>query len=295
MKTNTPKTHFYMRKIDNLLNVQKIVTVHYQDLYKGYSSPEEKHDFWEIIYADKGNAYIVTDGAPHLLKRGETYFIPPNLPHYVECRGYEPNIFIISFVCRSEGLRFFADRVVAVPENLSYLLENVLAEARGTFVLPDFDPDLKKLELREHPNMGGEQVIKNSLELLLIYLLRQGENQASPQEFFVSKIASSGELQDEIVRYLSAHVYGTFSLEELCGELHYGKTHLCTFFKKQTGKTIYQTYLKLKTDEAKKLIRRKLSFTEASEKLGFDSLSHFNYVFKSYAGMTPGEYKRSIN
>lgn len=295
MKTKPPKARFYMRKIDNLLNVQKIVTVHYQDLFKGYSSPEEKHDFWEIIYADKGNAYIVTDGAPHLLKRGETYFIPPNLPHYVECRGYEPNIFIISFVCRSEGLRFFADRVVAVPDNLSYLLENVLAEARGTFLLPDFDPDLKKLELREHPNMGGEQVIKNSLELLLIYLLRQSENQASPQEFFVSKIASSGALQDEIVRYLSAHVYGTFSLDELCAELHYGKTHLCTFFKKQTGKTIYQTYLKLKTDEAKKLIRRKSTFTDAAEKLGFDSLSHFNYVFKHYAGMTPGEYKRSIN
>ena len=179
-------------------------------------------------------------------------------------------------------------------ENLSYLLENILAEARETFVLPDFDPDLKKLELRDKPNIGGEQVIKNSLELLLIYLLRQGENQASPQEFFVSKPASSTALQDEIVRYLSAHIYGSFSLVELCGEIHYGKTHLCTFFKKQTGKTIYQTYLKLKTDEAKKLIRRKTSFSEIAERLGFDSLSHFNYVFKHYAGMTPGEYKRSI-
>lgn len=57
-------------------------------------------------------------------------------------------------------------------------------------------------------------------------------------------------------------MYGTFSLDELCAEIHYGKTHLCTFFKKQTGKTIYRTYLKLKTDEAKKLIRRKVSFTE---------------------------------
>lgn len=293
---NAPRrTRFYMRRIDNLLNVQKIVTIHYQELFKGYASPEETHDFWEMIYTDKGNACVITDGVPHLLKQGETYFIPPNLPHYVECRDFEPNIFIISFVCRSEGLRFFADRAVAVPENLSYLLENVLAEARDTFVLPDFDPALKKLELKEKPNMGGEQVIKNSLELLLIYLLRQCENQSSPQEFFVSKIASSGELQDEIVRYLSARVYGTFSLDELCAEIHYGKTHLCTFFKKQTGKTIYRTYLKLKTDEAKKLIRRKVSFTEIAERLCFDSLPHFNYIFKSCTGMTPGEYKKSIN
>ena len=156
---NAPRrTRFYMRRIDNLLNVQKIVTIHYQELFKGYASPEETHDFWEMIYTDKGNACVITGGVPHLLKQGETYFIPPNLPHYVECRDFEPNIFIISFACRSEGLRFFADRAVAVPENLSYLLENVLAEARGTFVLPDFDPALKKLELKEKPNMGGEQL-----------------------------------------------------------------------------------------------------------------------------------------
>lgn len=168
MEKKKAATRFYMRKIDNLLNVQKIVTIHYQELEKNYAAKEEKHDFWEMIYADKGNTYVVTDGVFHLLKQGETYFIPPNLPHYVACLENEPNIFIISFSCRSESIRFFADRTVAVPANLSYLLENVLAEARETFVLPDFDPALKKLELREKPNIGGEQVIKNSLELLMI-------------------------------------------------------------------------------------------------------------------------------
>lgn len=291
----TKTAHFYMRKIDNLINVQKIVTVHYQELEKNYVAQEEKHDFWELIYADKGNIFVITGGVEHLLRQGETYFIPPNKTHYVACKENEPNIFIISFVCRSESIRFFADKSIAVPAKLSYLLENVLAEARETFILPDFDPSLTKLELKDKPNMGGEQVIKNSLELLMIYLLRNGENLSSPQEFFVSKISSSTALQDEIVRHLSAHIYGAFSLDELCDEIHYGKTHLCTFFKKQTGKTIYQTYLKLKTDEAKRLIRKKVAFSEIAEKLGFDSLAHFNYVFKRYVGMTPGEYKKSIS
>ena len=46
---------FYMHKIANLLNVQKIVTIHYQELDKTYASEEETHDFWELIYADKEN------------------------------------------------------------------------------------------------------------------------------------------------------------------------------------------------------------------------------------------------
>lgn len=58
--------------------------------------------------------------------------------------------------------------------------------------------------------------------------------------------------------------------------------------------SIYQTYLRLKVDEAKKLIRQKYTFTEVAGRLCFDSLSHFNFVFKRYTGMTPGEYKASI-
>ena len=170
-----------------------------------------------------------------------------------------------------------------------------MAEATETFILPDFDPDLTKLELRDKPNLGGEQVLKNSLELLLIYMLRHITSRESKQEFFVSKVSSSDALQDEIVCFLSAKLYEKLTLEEICEKLHYGKTYLCTFFKEKTGTTIYKTYLKLKIDEAKKLIRRKHSFPEIANDLCFDSVSHFNYVFKKYTGMTPGEYKNSIS
>ncbi|HIU58459.1 MAG TPA: helix-turn-helix transcriptional regulator [Candidatus Scatosoma pullistercoris] len=285
---------FYMHRIANLLNIQKIVTIHYQELSRNYASREESHDFWEIIYADKENLSIVLDEERVPLSQGEMIFIKPNQKHFVESGKKEPNIFIVSFECRSESMGFFCDKKFPVPENYRYLLQNIMSEATETFVIPDFDPDLKKLELRENPNLGGEQVIKNSLELLLVYLLRSASGQNSPQEFFISKISSSSDLQDEIVRILSSRLYDRFELDDLCSQLHYGKTYLCTFFREKTGMSIYRTYLRLKTDESKKLIRLKYSFSEIAEKLCFDSLSHFNYVFKKYVGMTPGEYKESI-
>ena len=173
-------------------------------------------------------------------------------------------------------------------------MQNVVAEAKDTFYIPEFDPDLNKLEIKENASLGSAQVIKNSLELFLIYLLRTLQNQNSPQEFFVSKIQSSTSLQDEIIKILAEHLYTSLSLDELCARLHYGKTYLCTFFRKKTGMSIYQTYLKLKTDEAKKLIRRKIPFNQIALRLNFDSVPHFNAIFKKYTGMTPGEYKNSI-
>ena len=294
MEQKTSRKLFYKHKISNFINVQKIVTVHYQEPEKNYVSKREQHDFWEIIYADKREVTVCMGEADYVLKQGEMIFIKPNLPHQVKCQGEEANIFIISFDCRSEGMSFFCDKRYFVPKDYRYLLQNIMSEASETFELPDFDPDLNKLELKEHPNLGGEQVLKNSLELLLIYMLRYADNQKAPQEFFVSKITSSSALQDEIVYFLSSKLYDKLTLDEICAQLHYGKTYLCSFFKQKTGMSIYQTYLKLKTDEAKKLIRRKIGFAEIAEKLCFDSVSHFNYVFKKYTGMTPGEYKASI-
>ncbi len=294
MENAKPTKKFYMHKISNLLNVQKIVTVHYQALEKNYLSVEEEHDFWEINYADKEDIFVCMDDEKVELKQGEIIFIKPNQPHFVECEDKEPNLFIISFTCRSESMNFFRDKKLAVPENYRYLLQNIMSEADGTFDLPEFDPNLNKLKLRENPNLGGEQIIKNSLETLLIYLLRSAQKHSTAQEFFVSKIADSSELEDEIVRILRGSVYGKFSLKELSAALHYGTTRLCTFFREKTGKSIYQTYLKLKLDEAKKLIRKNKSFSEISDSLCFDSISTFTFVFKKHVGMTPSEYRTSI-
>ena len=294
MEQKTKEKKFYRHKISNFLNVQKIVTVHYQETEKDYVSKDEIHDFWEIIYADKKDILVVKENETVPLRYGEMIFIKPNQPHRVECLGEEANIFIISFECRSESMSFFNDKKYRVPDEYRYLLQGIMSEATETFQLPDFDPDLHRLQLKDTPNLGGEQVLKNQLELLLIYMLRQANNQSAQQEFFVSKIASSNDLQDEIVYFLSSKIYDTLSLEELCEKLHYGKTHLCSFFKQKTGASIYQTYLRLKIDEAKKLIRRKHSFTDIASTLYFDSVAHFSYVFKKHTGMTPREYKASI-
>ncbi len=295
MERKAKPKKFYMHKISNLLNVQKIVTVHYQSLERNYVFPEEKHDFWEINYADKENVFVGLGNKKIELKQGEMLFIKPNQPHYVESGNKEPNLFIISFTTRSESMNFFRGKKYPVPENYRYLLQNIMSEAQQTFELPDFDPNLTELKLRINPNLGGEQILKNSLETLLIYLLRIAQQKApTSQGFFVSKIADSSELEDEIYKFLTSRIYGQFQLLDLTEALHYGTTHLCTFFKAKTGQSIYQTYMKLKIDEAKKLIRKHYAFSDISDLLYFDSISSFTSVFKKYVGMTPGEYRNSI-
>ena len=62
-------------KIENLLVINKIVTIHYFEFDKNFVGEAESHDFWEINYADKGQFSIVTDDKCVTLKQGEIFLI----------------------------------------------------------------------------------------------------------------------------------------------------------------------------------------------------------------------------
>ncbi len=286
---------FYTYKINGLLNITKIVTIHYQKLPKTYSFPSESHDFWEIIYCDKNEMFVTAGNETHTLKKGEIIFIAPNVEHYVLSNGLEnPNIFIVSFECRSKSMGYFKNKVFTVPDELKYLLASIMTEAKNTFVIPDFNPDLNGLVLQSDPNIGGAQIIKNNLEELLIKLIRIETAKPTSQTVFISKVDNSEALEDEIIRILERSVYGKITLDDISCELHYGKTSLCQMFKKHTGKTIISYYLELKIEESKRLIRENKTFSEIAYLLCFDSLPHFTKTFIRITSMTPREFKNSI-
>ena len=45
---------YFRHKLENLLVIDKIVTIHYFEFGKNFASEGESHDFWELVYADKG-------------------------------------------------------------------------------------------------------------------------------------------------------------------------------------------------------------------------------------------------
>ncbi len=286
---------FYMYKVSTLLSISKIVTIHYQKLAKNYVFPEEKHNFWEMIYCDKNNIYVNCDMGKTLLKKGEVIFLSPNEIHSVECdKKIDANIFIVSFVCKSKTMGYFKNKHFVVPDKLRFLLASIMGEAKDTFKIPEFNPNLQKLELKPDPNIGGAQIITNNLEELLIKLIREETSKPTSSEIFISKIENSDAIEDEIIRVLEQNIYGKVCLDQISEELHYGKTTLCKTFRQRTGKSIINYYLELKIDESKKLIRENNSFSEIANLLRFDSLPHFTKTFKRITTMTPREYKNSI-
>jgi hypothetical protein len=152
--------------------VSKIVTVLYFENSSSFVFGGESHDFWELVYVDRGTLAFTVDGQEQYLQEGEILFHKPNEYHVHTAKPtLSPDIFIISFECKNEAIRYFEDRHMPVDKSLLRFIFAIIDESKRTFDLPYSDPELKKMKLLESPALGGQQLIKNYLELLLINLL----------------------------------------------------------------------------------------------------------------------------
>ena len=287
------KTYF-QHKLSNLISVSKIVTIHDFEFDKDFKSQGESHDFWELVYAEKESLLCSADRKNITLNQGEILFHKPNEFHTLAANGKNaPNVFILSFVCKSESIKYFENKKFQLPPHLAKFIYSILEEGRKTFNIPYSDPSLKKMKLLATPTLGGEQLIKNYLEIFLINLLReQTETEQGNSTFLPWKELSTKPI-DDVTAVLKANLYASLTIDEICQKTAYSKAYLFRIFKAKTGKTIMSYYLELKISEAKKLLREnELSVREISEKLAFSAPDYFTKTFKRITGITPTAYKR---
>ncbi len=104
------------------------------------------------------------------------------------------------------------------------------------------------------------------------------------------------KLVNEVGNYVQHHLSEPVDVEKLAKAMFMSRTYLSTKFKKETGMTLTDFFLKEKTEEAKRLLRyTDKQLTAISTYLGFSSQSHFANTFKKYAGISPSEYRRKHN
>ena len=54
------KASYIKTTLKNVVTVKKIVTVHDYEFDKNFSFEGESHDFWEMVYVDKGKIMVYT-------------------------------------------------------------------------------------------------------------------------------------------------------------------------------------------------------------------------------------------
>ena len=274
--------------LDCPIIVDGIYTVHYFEYAKDFAYSGEVHDFWELVYADKKNLFITAGAQEIELQAGQMYLHKPNEFHNIRCDGKRAaNSVIVSFDCSAPELHNISGKVITLGEKERSLLGTVVKEASSAFSTPLGNPYTNVMELSQGGGFGGQQMIRLSIEQLLIRLIRKHINMEPV------KINKSNDLLAQIIDFLSANVEEHLEFKDILTEFNLSASVVKKIFRQQMGCGVMDYFTRLKVDKAKELIREEnYTFTEISEKLGFNTSQYFTTVFKRVSGMTPSEYAK---
>ncbi|MCM0646991.1 AraC family transcriptional regulator [Clostridium swellfunianum] len=292
---NNVVEEYFKTSIEPVININKIVTIHYFEFACDYIFKGEKHDFWEFLYVDKGEVEVMADTKGYKLTQGDIIFHKPNEFHSEWANGkVAPNLMVMSFECKDSAMKFFEDKIMHVESSERNLIAEIIKEAKEAYT--NALGGHNKLIKREPSIFGSEQLVKIYLEVLLISLIRKCSfvhNSGRLNKNTLDRMEK--DLIRDIIEYMYNNIGSELTFEEICSKFCLGKTYLKTLFKSRTNTGVMTYYKNLKISEAKKLIREQQhNFTQIAYILGYKSVHTFSRSFKEATSMSPSEYAISV-
>lgn len=292
------KVNFTRLSFDKIFNVDKIITIFYMELSKNFYYDGERHDFWEMVYIDKGEMLCTADENRYVLKSGEMTFHKPNEFHNLSGNNdVAPNVSIITFECKSRAMKHFEGKIFRLSAEEKSLLSTLFTEGLSCYRLEDErNPLLQKLKKITPSPFGSSQMTKNLLEIFLIKLCRNTDvvTKEMRQSYVIDGVDVPYNVK-EILDYLQENIYGKITISDIAKHVDKSESTVKQLFSQYRENGIIKYYNSLKIKEARRLIREgHYNMTQISDMLHFDNPQYFSKCFKSFTNMTPTEYKLSI-
>lgn len=289
---------FVRHGLPGVIHIRKIITIFYMELSKDFHYDGEQHNFWEMVYIDKGEMICTADSKRFILKSGEMTFHKPNEFHNLEGDNtVSPNVSILTFECKSRAMKHFEGRIFRLDAEEKVLLSMLFEEGLSCFrLVDDENPLLQKSVRVKNAPLGSSQMTKNLLEAFLIKLHRNTDilTKSMRQVEMIDGVATPRAVT-EILKFLKSHLYARITVKDVADALGKSESSVKQLFSKYLGCGIITYYNKLKIKEARRLIREGgYNVTQIADMLCFDSPQYFSKCFKAQTKMTPTEFKSSI-
>ena len=96
-------------------------------------------------------------------------------------------------------------------------------------------------------------------------------------------------------QFIEAHCEEDISLAAVARQVGMSAFYFCKKFKKTTGVNFTQYVSRVRVEKAKNLLlNHNYRVSEIAFEVGFQSLTHFNRIFKSVAGQSPTDYRQKL-
>ena len=255
-----------------------------------YTMPTKHlHDEYEIYYLLEGTRLYFIGQNTYLIGKGTMVFINKNVIHKTGLASgpYHDRILIefteepfagfYSFLGELSLSDFFEKHqgVMEFDERERVYVENLLMGIQSEI---------------HHKKTGYRLAVMNRLASLLIFAQRHAEEGLTGH----SRIPKSPKHRkvDDVAKYIAENCTLPLSLESVADTFFVNKCYLSRIFKEITGFTINEYINVHRIRRAQELLSSTdMSVTDIASECGYESLTYFEKVFKTYREITPLKYR----
>ena len=253
-------------------------------------APHVHDDFIEISYIFSGTGMFISDNKKQMVKAGDCFLSLPFEKHEIISDTYEPLRYFyitVGFNHNSEFRKIlFNDKILSLePMNRIYHSDNFNIYNAFNSLISAFESK------NDYSELKFELMLKTFC--LDIYEIFTNSVTAS---YVPPTISSVENIYYNVTKYIDNNLLSIQKLSEISTALNHNYTYLSRIFKSKFGQTLYEYYSNQKIKLAKRLIEEgNMSLTEISNYLNYSSVYVFSRSFKNTIGVSPENYKKSLN
>lgn len=226
------------------------------------SYPEHSHAYWEIVLQVQGVVESFVGKEFLKMSKGDILIIPPNTAH----TGVSRDGYLDAYLCVDEmdfnGITLLHDKNDVV-KNLMNMLYKTYIERNNNY----------------------KQICNSLANTIAEYLKSFSESREKYD--FVSRMKG--------IIYENTH-NPDFKITAEIKKLGYNVDYFRRCFFEDAGKTPLEYLTELRINKAKNLFNQKyfISVADVAAQCGFSDQFYFSKKFKSYTGVSPTEYKKTL-
>lgn len=260
--------------------------------YKGFF---HSHPGVEILIIHEGRGTVTLPKHVYPIESGSIFIFQPYQLHHVRAIHTEEQPYVRSLLEFDPiAIQPYLQPYKHLEQLLTYLWKGDLKEQAFPDMLARYpiEPNVRFYKEHLYSEMRTKPERYASLVTHLLHCLQLEMGQRT---IAMDTAATSAELShtEAILRWIEGHFNESFDLAQLADELHLSKYHVSHLFKAETGRTVTDYIMALRSKEAcRLLIDTSLSIADVGARVGWPIASHFTEQFKRWIGCTPSHYRR---
>jgi AraC-like DNA-binding protein len=248
------------------------------------------HPEYELVYVEAITGIRHVGQHISSFTQSDLVLIGPNVPHLNFDYGIETDYHQIVVQLKEH---FLGDAFKETPEfsDIHKLFEKA-------YLGLSFSGETKRIVSEKLTRMQTQSHFEQLISLLQVFellanskeVIALNEQDTSIKLFFDDKIRMGS-----VYKYIHANYDQHPDVNAVAASVHLSTPAFCRYFKKQTRMTFTDFVNQYRITQAKTLLLKGLTVSEACYEVGFESLSHFNKVFRKFTGENPSVLKKRYN